>query len=524
MKPSKGRIQHNTLQIKRLQQKHLGRANPRIEKRKPPFPENTVTSDPNENTSKETGPPAKLEVPQELKTRARELFAKGAEVAYALNYDYAIELYLDGLSSWPEAVEEGHKPLREIALRRQAAGKKKAGFGDSSRFRKITAKTGKEAMLKAEYLISNDPANTSHMRDLIEKALSENYRQTAHWMADILFETNRQAEKPALKLYVFLRDAYSRIESYVRALQACNLALQLKPNDDELQDSMRDLSAQAAMQQGQYDKDTDFRDSIKDREAQDKQQHRDLLVQSEQSRAQDIADARAEYEAEPQHPGKINSLVAALCATEKTAHENEAVQILEAAYAENQQFQFHQRANEIKIRQLNRAKRLTQEELKKEPQNAELQEKLRSLVVSTLRAELIHYKQCTEQYPTDMSLKYEYGRRLLRAKQYDEAIPRFQEARNDPKLRNRALGAIGQCFFYKKWYADAVETFQEALDGLERGQDETAKEMRYNLGRAYEADGKNNDALACFRKIAQMDFNYRDVRSRIGALRELLNG
>ena len=68
-----------------------------------------------------------MEFPEELIARGREFFHKGSEVAYALNYDYAIELFLDGISFWPDALEEGHKPLRDIALRRQAAGGKKSG-------------------------------------------------------------------------------------------------------------------------------------------------------------------------------------------------------------------------------------------------------------------------------------------------------------------------------------------------------------------------------------------------------------
>ena len=82
------------------------------------------------------------------------------------------------------------------------------------------------------------------------------------------------------------------------------------------------------------------------------------------------------------------------------------------------------------------------------------------------------------------------------------------------------MNAIGQCFFYKEWYADAVDTFEQALEAVETSEDNTAKELRYNLGRAYEADGKLEEALQHFRKIAQIDFNYRDVRDRVNALRK----
>ena len=50
-----------------------------------------------------------VEFPEELKKKAREFFTVGAETAYTLNYGYAIEMYLDGLSFWPDAMEDGHQ-------------------------------------------------------------------------------------------------------------------------------------------------------------------------------------------------------------------------------------------------------------------------------------------------------------------------------------------------------------------------------------------------------------------------------
>ncbi|MBN1436839.1 MAG: tetratricopeptide repeat protein [Sedimentisphaerales bacterium] len=476
-------------------------------------------TDQNNNINTDTNAVNQELFPEEVKNRAREFFAKGADVAYALNYDYAIELYLEGIALWPEAVEEGHTPLRQIALDRQASGKKKGGFRDSSKFKKMAAKTPLDNMLKAEYSLSKDPHNIDLMKDFTEAATEANFRQTAKWIADITLETNRQKDKPSFRIYLFLRDCYAKIEVFSRALQSCQLALLLKPNDAALQDSMRDLSAQTTMQQGNYDNDSDFRSSIKDIEQQQQQQARDQLVQSVETRTDTIKKARAEYEAEPNVPGKITKLVAALCATEKLQNENEAIEILEKAHQELGQFAFRQKIGEIRIKQWNRQARKIQAKLNQNPDDEKFKEKLREAKIKALATELNHFKQCVANYPTDMSMKYEYGCRLLMAKKYDEAIPQFQEARNDPKLRVKSFNCIGQCFFHKGWFTDAIETFQNALELSTSTEDALAKEMRYNLGCAYQADNQIDEALACFRKIAQIDFNYRDVRNRIDAMR-----
>lgn len=464
-------------------------------------------------------PTTTIEFPEELKTRAREFWAKAAEVAYTQNYDYAIELFLDGLNFWPEAIEEGHKKLREVALRRQQAGGKKSGFGDGSKYRKGLGKTGKDHMLKAEYFLSKDPANLSHMADMLKGALDANFKETGLWIGNLLFDYNRASDKPAFQTYVFLKDALIKLESFPKALQCCQLALQIK-RDPALDDQMRDLSAQSTMQQGKYDQDGDFRDSIKDKDAQDLLHNQKLTIRSSDMQSGVIQAARMEFQADPKVPAKINKLVDALIQSEDADQENEAIEILEKAYQEMEQFRFRQRISEIRIRQLNRMARNLQAQCKKEPHHEGLRQQYHEIRGMVLQEEIEHYRLCVENYPTDMKMRFEYGRRLMTAKRYDEAIPMFQEARSDPRYKIAALDMIGQCFFFKEWYPDAIETFTQALEGLDVGQDTQSKELRYHLGRAYEADGKVEDALGCYRKVAQIDFNYLDVRTRVDALRK----
>ena len=294
----------------------------------------------------------------------------------------------------------------------------------------------------------------------------------------------------------------------------------MKPNDASLEHEMRDLAARTTMQQGNYDNDTDFRSSIKDRDSQDKLHDQGNLVQSDDARADTVALARQEYEQDPDIPGKIDRYVSALCATEKVENEQLAIEVLEKAFADLGQFRYRQQAGEVRNRRLFKNLRALQGRLKRSPDDQTLKSQVRTAAVKLLKSELVHYKLCVENYPTDAKLKYEYARRLMQAKQYDQAIPLFQEARTDPRQRLTALAGIGQCFFYKAWYPDAIETYQEALSLVERKEGQMAKELLYNLARAYQADGDDENALASYRKVAQIDFNYSDVKARVDALRK----
>ena len=83
-----------------------------------------------------------------------------------------------------------------------------------------------------------------------------------------------------------------------------------------------------------------------------------------------------------------------------------------------------------------------------------------------------------------------------------------------------AMNKIGLCFFLKGWPTDAIDVFNEAIESYEIKDDDVAKELRYNLARAYEEHGQKENALELYRKIAQVDFAYKDVSQRVDKLRE----
>ena len=133
--------------------------------------------------------------------------------------------------------------------------------------------------------------------------------------------------------------------------------------------------------------------------------------------------------------------------------------------------------------------------------------------------ELEHYRSCVENYPTDLHAKYDYGVRLMRSMQYDEAIPLLQQAQRDPRRKIASMNKIGLCFFEKKWISDAIDVFERAIKQYEIKDDAISKELRYNLGRCYEQQGDIKKAIEIYRRIAQIDFGFRDVSWRVDNLR-----
>ena len=72
----------------------------------------------------------------------------------------------------------------------------------------------------------------------------------------------------------------------------------------------------------------------------------------------------------------------------------------------------------------------------------------------------------------------------------------------------------------KSWFTDAEDIFTRAIESYEIKDDDIAKELRYNLARSFEEQGKKAEALDIYRKIAQVDFGFKDVSQRVDRLRK----
>jgi tetratricopeptide (TPR) repeat protein len=443
--------------------------------------------------------------------KARTFFSRAQEIAQRDNFDYAISMYIEGLRLDPDNLTQGHLPLRELALLRQSRNGKKASVIEKIKYSR--GKDALEQMLNAEYLFAKDPDHLSYLQAMLKAAYTGGYTKTTQWLADLLFVATNASENPSVHAYVLLKDAYASIGQYEKAIVTCKRASELKPSDHELSDEFKRLSAELTVAKGKYDQEGDFRKAIKDSETQRKLQASDSVVKSDDFREALIRDARAQHAKNPTLSQNIFNLANTLSQTETDEAENEAIELLEDAYSSSRDFSFRQRAGEIKINQLKR-------NLRKVRRAADSAQQAADLLGRLNQAQLDHWQEVVENYPTDLHAKYEYADRLLANKQYEQAIPLFQEAQRDPRRKILAMGKIGVCFFLKGWTTDAMEIFQQAMNSYELKDDAIAKDLQYNLGLCYEKLGDREKALEIYRKIAQIDFGYRDVSKRVDRLRK----
>jgi len=176
----------------------IGTTRPQRTRVKPAEPAMTP-EDPEENS-------AQADVDPDLMA-ARSFFEKARKAAEGKNYDYAIQMYLEGLQRAPDALEEGHLPLCELGLQRRGKGGKKPSMVE--RVKRLRGKTPLEQMLNAEYLFAKDPDHMPYAEAMLKAAVQGGFEKTAHWIANLIFQTNNAVEKPSLQTYLLLKDSYA---------------------------------------------------------------------------------------------------------------------------------------------------------------------------------------------------------------------------------------------------------------------------------------------------------------------------
>jgi len=443
--------------------------------------------------------------------KGKAFFERADQVADTGNWDFAIEMYLEGIKREPENLERGHKPLRKVSINRKAQGGKPAGMIDQLKHR--TGKDPVQNLANAEYMLSKDPGSVQHMLAVLQYARKCQLPEVTGWIASIVLESQRQAKKPSKRILVELVNAFEETKDFTQSVQACDMAMNVDPNDGELRERFRSLSALYTIKQGKFEEEGDFTKGVADMDGQKKLSQQDSMLKDEEYLLEQIRRTRQEYLENPNVAGKINNVVDALLKMENESYENEAIDILTKAHKDSGAYQYKMRIGDIRIKQMSRRFR--------ERRDAGDAAGATEQAQRQLAFELDEYKERCANYPTDLGLKFELGRRQFLAGQYDDAIASLQVAQRDPRRALRARSFIGQSFVKKGWLREAVETFEKALEV--EAPEEFTKDLRYNLGCVLQDMGELQKASEEFSTVAQLDYNYRDVRDRIDNIRKKID-
>lgn len=466
------------------------------------------------------------------KIKARKWFERGKAVADSRNYDYAIEAYVSGIKIWPEAIEEGHKVLRAVAVQRKMAGGKALGFLES-RKHPTSGKDFTQNMLNAEFLWAHDPGNHPLMETMIANAARAGCAQAGAWMGSICADTLGNEKKVSASRYSALCDALDTLgevaqksDQYSVAHDAFNAMIRVATfwrsqyaTSQEAGKAFNDAQSKLTIVKGRFGSSESFRDSIKDKNSQDDLRDKDRVIQAD-TRVDELTEkARKEYEADPNTLNKLNAYVDLLTRRERDDDENKAVAVLMTAHDQLRNFSLKVKAQDIQIKQMGRAARKLAAQLQAGAGD-DVKAAARQHKKTQLAFEIAAFEERTREYPTDMKVRFRLGELYFKAKRFDEAIPLFQQAQSDGRHRDRARLFVGLCFFEKGLFNEAVGVLRQAFESHELGMsDDDGKKMNYWLARSLEAAAQKDAAKAIYGALIQIDYNYLDARKRLEDLR-----
>jgi tetratricopeptide (TPR) repeat protein len=452
--------------------------------------------------------------------KGKAYFDRARTVAETGNYEYAIDMFIEGLLREPLNMKE-HEALRDVALRRKIKGGKPAGgiLGIKAYFK---GKTPKEQMLNAEWILAKDPGSVNAMLNMMRQAAAAGYREIIQWFGPVVMQANRTQKKPDSRIYIELADLYEAAEDFDKASEAVRLAQQMAPNDGELDARIKELAARDTLTKGRYESIPDFKESLLDKEKTKDLLQKESLSKTDEYKLKVIEESQAAYEKNPHEHQNIAKLVKALLEVEMDEYEDRAVEVLKKSYEQTKTYRYKMMIGDVLMRQHRRHVRIVAEQSKTHPDDPALKQNLQELEAERLKFELEEFTQRVEHLPSDTAIQYEYGYRLYRAKRFDEAISSLQMAQNSPRYRADALYLLGRSFLEQSMFHEAVETLQRAIENYELAEtgDTKSKEMHYWLARAFEAIKQPADAEKIYSRVTQWDISFRDARTRLAEHRK----
>jgi hypothetical protein len=465
----------------------------------------------------EKAPPPQFEPQPE---KARKWFEHAKTAAMSSNFDYAISCYANGIRLDPTAMS-AHEAMLDAAVRyasgggRPAAGRELKGIDDGTPIGRFAA---------AEFEWMKDLQNPKLAMRVIEAAAKAEQFEYANWIAGRVLNVLRSKGKPTKATWLQAMTAFRSVGAWDQSMQAGEQARLLDPADSDLDAELKNLSAQRAMDQGGYDeaagKEGGFRRLIKDAARQQELLEAESLAGGASIDERNLTRAKTAYDAEPTLPDNINRYAQLLKKQGTAETVEQARRIYEKGHADTGEYRFRMAAGDIRIEMLERRLRSLEEQLAQSSDDglAARRDETRSLL---LQLKTTEYVERVEKYPTDRNRKYDLGLALFEQHRYEDAMPHFQAAKDEPKLRSRASQMLGRCFHSVGWYTEAISELEEALHALDATERDRELAVKYDLmlaqieaARSERSIDFAKQAKTLCSEIARRNITYRDIRAK----------
>ncbi len=461
----------------------------------------------------------------QLSKAAQEWFRKGNEAMGRQNWDFAVECYGNSVKMKPDVLL--YRQTRHGCLRKKYDDNGTGARMASMKLMGIRGRVKKARMKKdwtavdqaAEEGLMVNPWDAQLFADIGEAAAEQERGEVAAyaWEQAVKLDIANIAYNKALG--EVLRDR----GEYKRARACFERVYKADPTDGDARSMMSKLDAESVMDRGNYEK------------AQNTQ---DVKVDKEQPVNAYEADRQARKGGRPEAdaPGQSVELDLKHAIRKEPDNINNYVKLAQHYHTARklpQALEQYEKALEISgnnsdILELKEDVELdimrdrladATDRYRKNPDKDRLKQKAVELQTELMAREIEYFAPRIERHPNDMKMRYEMAERYRKTKQYTKAIPLYQQASADSRLKEDALVWLGECFAKDGKLDLGRRQFERALEGMS-GQDkpDAFKRAHYWLGRVYEKSGKPEQAETHYTEILSVDYAYKDVLQRLEKL------
>ena len=459
--------------------------------------------------------------------KARKFFEHARAMHDTTNFEYAMTLWLQGMR-WDPTDLSALEKFYDSSLNFMAGGKSKGATKEQ--LKQFSGKTPMDRYLVNLLQWGAKPIDWQPGMKAMEQAAKLGLVEQVVWIGEQVFPAVQNDPKAKKETLIKLMELFAQAGDFEHAQRAGDAAMAIDPSDGKLAAYVKNISAQATMTRGGFEGGVQaghFRRNIKNSEKQRELEEEESLSKTDETFERLITRAKTRLRENPDDQDALGKLARLLLERGGEQDEKNAYQLLMKAHQRFNVYRWKQQAGDIQMRVARRKLAELREAAKAAPDDSEKQAKYEAGRKKVLELELEQYRERVRNYPTDLKLKFELGRRLFEAGEYEAAISELQKAKGATGIGSQARGYLARAFLQLGWTAEAEDTYREAIASHAAGGDHVGLDLRYGLMRTLKRRAEESGELDAAKeaselagKIAMEQFDYRNIKEE----REQLQG
>jgi tetratricopeptide (TPR) repeat protein len=454
---------------------------------------------------------------------AAECFRKGTEAMQKENWDYAIDMFTKSVMLVRDNLlfrQTRHGCIRKKYDENGSGAKmsKMKLMGTKNKIKKAKSKSDWETVdkLTEEGLVIN-PWDDGLLIDLGNAAEESGWNPIAKYA----YETAVKAAPTNIENLRRLAQL-SRDQGEYGTARACfSQIYKLDPEDSEARQAMGQLDAENMLDRGGLEAAENTKDVKKEEvnayEA-DRRARKASMEQAVDGPGQsEEADMQRAVRKEPENVNTYLKL--ADFYRNKKRHQEAYDTYAKAIEACGDDANVREQMEDVELELLRLKRTDIKDQFRKRPDSGDLKDQVGKIAKKLVKREIEVLGTRIDRYPNDLRLKFELAQRFKQVGKTGKAIPLFQQATADTRIKEDVLVALGESFIKEKKLDLARRQFEKALETINsQDKPDVFKNASYWVGRLYEKAGKTDQAEHHYLEILAVDYEYKDVKDRLETL------